>query len=96
MLKAIRKSSKFYDIPVLMIIGHSDIDEILWSSRLGSSEYLTKPFTQEDLKDKIVNGLNSHIVPIKEKIHELQARIIDLEEENNDLKLQIKIKVESA
>ena len=93
LLKAIRKSSKFRDIPFLMITGQDDIESMLLSSKVGSSEYLTKPFNLDTFQDKLINGWKSHTIPDQEKIHELNEKIIELEEqislltnENNELK----------
>lgn len=91
-LKAIRKSPKFCDIPVLMITAHMDVDNMLLSSRLGSSDYLTKPFTLQQFEEKLADGLKTHIIPTTEKIHELKVKIIALEEEIEDLKEQLAAK----
>lgn len=88
-LKAVRKSPKFWDIPVLMITAHMDVDNMLLSSRLGSSDYLTKPFTLQQLEEKIVGGLKTHLIPTADKIHELKVKIIELEDEIEDLKEQL-------
>ncbi len=90
LLKAIRKSPKFCDIPVLMVTAHTDVDNMLLSSRLGSSDYLTKPFTLKQFEDKLADGLKTHILPTKDKIHELKVKIIALEEEVEDLKEELK------
>lgn len=89
LLKAIRKSPKFYDIPVLMITANIDIENMLLSSRLGSSDYLTKPFTLAQFEEKLADGLKTHLIPTKDKIHELKVRIIQLEDEIEDLKEQL-------
>ena len=72
LLKAIRKSPKFCDIPVLMVTAHTDVDNMLLSSRLGSSDYLTKPFTLKQFEDKLADGLKTHILPTKDKIHDFE------------------------
>lgn len=93
LLKAIRKSPKFRDIPFLMITGQDDIESMVTSSKVGSSEYLTKPFDLETFQEKLINGWKTHTIPDQEKIHTLTQRIIELEEiienlnlENNSLK----------
>lgn len=90
LLKAVRKSPKFYSIPVLMITGFNDIDNILLSSRLGSSDYLTKPFRLEDFELKLYNGLKNHYAPKVEKIYEYKVKIIELEDQVERLEQELK------
>ena len=62
LLKEIREIERFKDLPFLMITGHNDVDSMISCSKQGVSDYLVKPFTFENLKDKLVDGWNSHQV----------------------------------
>jgi len=93
LLKAIRNSAKFRDLPFLMITGQDDIESMLTSSKVGSSEYLTKPFGIEEFQEKLINGWKSHTIPDQEKVHGQSNKIIELEkivdkltQENKELK----------
>lgn len=90
LLKAIRNSVKYRDIPFLMITGQDDIQSMLTSSKVGSSEYLTKPFDLEEFQDKLINGWKTHTIPDQEKIHALNTKIIELEEQIEALKKENK------
>lgn len=91
LLKAIRKSPKFREIPFLLITGRDDIDSMIIGQKVGSSEYLTKPFTLADFKIKLVEGWKTHVIPDLEKLHTLKTKIIELEEEVQSLKDKNKI-----
>jgi DNA-binding response OmpR family regulator len=54
LLKAVRKSIKYRHIPFLMVTGHSDVDHMIQCSQQGSSDYLVKPFTKDELVEKLV------------------------------------------
>lgn len=96
LLKAIRKSPKFENIPFLMITGNNDVDSMVLSSKVGVSEYLTKPFDIDDLQNKLVEGWKYHLVKdevfikkLKEKIKILESKVQELEKENTALKERI-------
>lgn len=91
LLKAIRQSVKFRDLPFLMITGQDDIESMITSSKIGSSEYLTKPFDLEEFQEKLINGWKTHVIPAQEELHTLRKRIIELEEENEKLKEEISL-----
>ena len=86
LLKAIRKSTKFQNIPFIMVTGQDDIQSMITSSRIGSSEYLTKPFDLDSFKEKLIDGWKSHIIPDQDKMNALRQKIIELEEEILDLR----------
>ena len=81
LLKAIRKSTKYQNLPFIMVTGQDDIQSMITSSRIGSSEYLTKPFNINSFKEKLVDGWKTHIIPDQEKLNTLRKKIIELEEE---------------
>ena len=57
MLKEIREKKNLKDIPVIMLTDVAEKDEIIESIQAGATEYLLKPFTIEDLQDKISSVL---------------------------------------
>lgn len=86
LLKAIRNSPKFKNIPFLMITGNDDVNSMITSSNLGASEYLVKPFTMDDLQTKLSDGWLSHEIKNEDYIAKLEKRIKELEEEVAELK----------
>lgn len=50
-LYALREKSK--EIPVIMLTTVSTQEEILAALKAGAASYITKPFTRDDLKEKI-------------------------------------------
>jgi two-component system chemotaxis response regulator CheY len=92
LLKAIRKSYKFRDIPFLMITGDTSIESMILSQQYGSSDYLTKPFSLEQFTDKLALAWKTHILPKKEEFHQLRQKIVDLQEEIEYLKDRLKTK----
>ncbi len=80
LLKAIRESKKSYrNIPLLVLTGSVSIDDHILSSKLGASAYLTKPFTIEELRSKVVESFKSQLIPTEETNHQLKMKIIELE-----------------
>ncbi len=59
LLSAIRKSPKYSKIPFVMVTGKNDIDSMMKASELKTSEYLVKPFSKEELLEKIEKGWSS-------------------------------------
>jgi len=89
LLKAIRKSDRYFkNIPLLVITGQHSLDEHILSSKLGASAYLTKPFSLEELSQKVADSFKSQVIPTEETIHELRKKIMELEEEIMDMKLE--------
>lgn len=80
LLKFIRGSIAFEDIPFLMITGHDDIESLITSSKVGSSEYLIKPFDLEAFQAKLANGWKVHIAPTKKTVHLLTSKVSELSE----------------
>ena len=48
-LRALRKDADFSKIPVLMISSKAEETDVEWGKIQGASEYLTKPFSAEQL-----------------------------------------------
>lgn len=63
-LKNIRELENGAGIPVIMLTARNDKSSILESSRLGICEYVLKPFSSQDLHDRISRTLtNAGILP---------------------------------
>lgn len=58
-LKNIRKSGYYRDIPVIMLVGTENSDNIINFLHQGATDILMKPFNPKDLFDKIDNVLNN-------------------------------------
>ncbi len=52
-LKIIRAVKRWEDIPVIMLTGVEDKDIVLESAKLGIRDYILKPFSSDDLLDRI-------------------------------------------
>ncbi len=57
MLKEIHEKENLRDIPVIMLTAVAEKDEIIRSIQAGATECLLKPFTIEDLQEKISSAL---------------------------------------
>jgi two-component system, chemotaxis family, chemotaxis protein CheY len=86
LLKAIRKSPKFKHIPFMMITAQDDLDSMILSSQIGSSEYLSKPFDIETFKQKLAEGWKTHLISRHNEVTLLQQQIERLEKENAELR----------
>jgi len=49
----IKSSEKYKDIPVMMVTTEGQKSNIVAAIRMGAANYLTKPFTVEELETKI-------------------------------------------
>ncbi len=56
-LKFIRANEGMKNIPVIMVTSERGKENIVAAMKAGITEYLTKPFTAEALKEKIRNAL---------------------------------------
>lgn len=56
-LKKIKKHPEWKKIPVMMLTTESQAEKIATALREGASNYLTKPFTQEELIEKVFDTL---------------------------------------
>jgi two-component system chemotaxis response regulator CheY len=57
MLEALKANDLFKDIPVTMTTTQSERDQVVEALNKGAKNYLVKPFSQEDLIGKIMEGL---------------------------------------
>ena len=53
-LVEIKTSEKYKNIPVMMVTTEGQKSNIVAAVRMGAANYLTKPFTVEDLETKII------------------------------------------
>lgn len=61
MLKELKADDKLKRIPVTMVTVEVERDEIQRAIACGAKNYLIKPFTQENLIGKILEGLNMQL-----------------------------------
>ena len=52
-LKALQKNPAHKNIPVMMLTGLNEMDDVATALKLGAKEYLMKPITQRTLKEKL-------------------------------------------
>lgn len=90
LLKAIRKSQRFDHIPFVLVTKKADVDSILLAQDLGCSEYLVKPFTSQDLIDKLKSAWERHTLETQGHVHQLMSKIKKLEKEISHLKEQLR------
>lgn len=57
-LKWVRAQPRFFDTPFLMVTSRGDRDHVVTAVSAGVTDYLTKPFTAEELSRKIGKQLN--------------------------------------
>jgi DNA-binding response OmpR family regulator len=60
LLKLLRNTSKGKEIPYLMCTTVDEVGKIIEAVELGASEYLVKPWTQEELKSKLEHTWKNH------------------------------------
>lgn len=53
LLKAVRADSKLKDLPVLMVTAEAKREQIVAAAQAGVNGYVIKPFTSEQLRQKI-------------------------------------------
>jgi len=61
MLEELKSSEAYHEIPVTMVTVELDRDEIQKAIDMGAKNYLVKPFTQENLIGKIMEGLEMEL-----------------------------------
>lgn len=61
MLEALKANEKFKDIPVTMVTVELERNEIQKAIDMGARNYLIKPFSQESLVGKIMEGLDMEL-----------------------------------
>jgi len=52
-LGALKKNQKTKDIPILMLTAQSKEDEVLKGLELGADDYITKPFSPNELAARV-------------------------------------------
>ncbi|MFQ5448914.1 MAG: response regulator [Saprospiraceae bacterium] len=62
-LKNIRRSGYFRDVPVIVVSGNDEKEDIQMAQALGAKHYLTKPFNPIRLQEKI-----SHVLALREEV----------------------------
>lgn len=53
LLEKLRKSEAFKNCSIMMVTAQDNIDDVLEAMRLGANEYLIKPWTPTELREKI-------------------------------------------
>lgn len=66
-LVLIRASERFRHIPVLMVTTESERKNLIQAMQAGASQYLTKPFSSEELAVRIVECLGNSLTNRKEQ-----------------------------
>lgn len=56
-LEVVKKNSKYSSIPIMMLTTESEGSNVIKAIQAGAINYLTKPFTPEDLSVKIMECL---------------------------------------
>ncbi len=57
LLKILKKDERFKNIPVMMVTTEGERKNVVKAIQAGAENYLTKPFTPEDLSTKVVECL---------------------------------------
>ena len=57
----IKKDKRFGHIPVMMVTTEGQMSSVVAAVRAGADNYLTKPFTIEELQSKIMECLNEGV-----------------------------------
>ncbi|MDK2961371.1 MAG: two-component system, chemotaxis family, chemotaxis protein CheY [Eubacteriaceae bacterium] len=60
-LKTIKKSDQFKHIPVIMVTTENMPESVIEAVKAGVSQYITKPFSIEELMKKIVDSLGGEV-----------------------------------
>ena len=56
--RKIKANESFYNLPILMVTGHSERDVVVESLRAGASDFVVKPFNKATLLSKLSKFLN--------------------------------------
>ena len=80
--QSIRRNRTFKNTPILMVSGKSKPKEIQYALRMGADAYLTKPFSTQDLIDKLQEVMGRRKLKIREK----KLSIKDIEERETEEK----------
>lgn len=60
LLAWLREQERFKDLPFIMVTSRGDREHVLEAVQAGVSEYLIKPFNNDQLLRKVVRALNKH------------------------------------
>ena len=63
LLEWVRQDSRYQATPFMMITSRGERDHILSAAQAGVSDYISKPFTQENFLNKIDRLLTKHFAP---------------------------------
>lgn len=91
--ETIRKDESFKDIPIIFLTAKTDIDSIVKGFKIGGQDYITKPFNDEELKERIKTHLE--LKKSKEKLadvnkwlkKEVESKTVELRDAYNELKV---------
>ncbi len=56
-LRSLKRDEKFKDIPVILMSTKGEETDIRWGMRLGALDYVTKPFSEEDMLKAVNKAL---------------------------------------
>ncbi len=62
-LRALRKTERFKNVPVLMITTMDDISNILSAVKEGADGYIVKPFEADDFAEKLSFAFEKYVTP---------------------------------
>ncbi|EGV42357.1 sigma-54-dependent Fis family transcriptional regulator [Bizionia argentinensis JUB59] len=65
-------SEHFPSIPKLVVTGYPSVDGALEAMKSGAVEYVTKPFTKEELKTAVIKSLKRRPKRVAEKVSEIR------------------------
>lgn len=68
LLAKVRNDPRFKDLPFLLITAESEKSQVIDALKLGVSNYIVKPFTSEQLKEKLEAAHKKHFAPSAVKI----------------------------
>jgi two-component system, chemotaxis family, chemotaxis protein CheY len=57
LLKKIRELDEYLEVPVIMVSTENEKEVVLDAALIGATDYLIKPFTDEDFSNKITTAL---------------------------------------
>ncbi len=85
--KRIKKNFKAKDIPVVFLTAKTDLDDIIKGFSCGAVDYITKPFSPEEMKIRVKNHLN--LFHAKNEINRMFQKLLISEKELKNLNLKL-------
>jgi len=78
LIEQIRGQNVCADVPIIAVSGESDRDQIIKINRIGATSYLIKPFTFDDLANRVVLVLSDYFYPPEPfaTIHQIEKLLI--------------------